>query len=146
MSMSVKLPRLKCGTLTATLSKGTGHNTYGEPAWPNDILFVFSIVILGLVSLLISLSTCESLSFSSPANSFATPHVILPEWYPFATFNLLKTLSNKFIGISSILFLITYLALIPLIENLSQHQNPFRRPISMSTYIAASLVAIELTF
>ena len=27
------------------LARGVGHNTYGEPAWPNDLLYMFPICI-----------------------------------------------------------------------------------------------------
>jgi hypothetical protein len=27
--------------LRAKLAKGMGHNYYGEPAWPNDLLYIF---------------------------------------------------------------------------------------------------------
>jgi cytochrome b6-f complex subunit 4 len=39
------------------------------------------------------------------ANPFATPFEILPDWYLFGTFNLLRILSDKFMGILSILVL-----------------------------------------
>ena len=27
-----------------------GHNYYGEPAWPNDLLYIFLVVILGTIA------------------------------------------------------------------------------------------------
>ena len=33
------------------LARGVGHNTYGEPAWPNDLLYMFPICILAIVFL-----------------------------------------------------------------------------------------------
>ena len=30
-----------------------GHNLYGEPAWPNDILYTFPVVILGGISVVV---------------------------------------------------------------------------------------------
>jgi len=46
--MSVtKKPDLTDPVLTAKLGKGMGHNYYGEPAWPNDFLYIFPVVILG---------------------------------------------------------------------------------------------------
>ncbi|CAN0211635.1 unnamed protein product, partial [Ascophyllum nodosum] len=33
--------------LRAKLAKGMGHNYYSEPAWPNDIFYMFPICILG---------------------------------------------------------------------------------------------------
>ncbi|KAL5643775.1 hypothetical protein ACJX0J_003869 [Zea mays] len=35
---------------TAKLAKGMGHNYYGEPAWPNDLLYIFPVVILGTIA------------------------------------------------------------------------------------------------
>ena len=43
----IKKPDLTDPKLRAKLAKGMGHNYYGEPAWPNDILFLFPVVILG---------------------------------------------------------------------------------------------------
>jgi len=43
----IKKPDLEDPKLRAKLAKGMGHNYYGEPAWPNDLLYVFPIVILG---------------------------------------------------------------------------------------------------
>jgi cytochrome b6-f complex subunit 4 len=41
--------------LRAKLSKGMGHNSYGEIAWPNDLLYTFPICILGVLGLSTSL-------------------------------------------------------------------------------------------
>ena len=30
------------------LAKGMGHNYYGEPAWPNDLLYMFPVCIVGM--------------------------------------------------------------------------------------------------
>ena len=46
-------------TLTEITS---GHNNYGEPAWPNDILYIFPVVILGLVSITLGLSLGEAVN------------------------------------------------------------------------------------
>jgi cytochrome b6-f complex subunit 4 len=37
----IKKPDLTDPKLRAKLAKGMGHNYYGEPAWPNDILYMF---------------------------------------------------------------------------------------------------------
>ena len=37
----IKKPDLTDPKLRAKLAKGMGHNYYGEPAWPNDLLYVF---------------------------------------------------------------------------------------------------------
>jgi len=36
--------------LRAKLAKGMGHNYYGEPAWPNNLLYIFPVVILGTIA------------------------------------------------------------------------------------------------
>lgn len=36
--------------LRAKLAKGMGHNYYGEPTWPNDLLYIFPVVILGTIA------------------------------------------------------------------------------------------------
>ncbi|GFQ03213.1 cytochrome b6-f complex subunit 4 [Phtheirospermum japonicum] len=53
-----------------------GHNYYGEPAWPNDLLYIFPVVILWTIN-------------------FATPVEILPDWYFFPVFQILRTVPNK---------------------------------------------------
>ena len=44
----IKKPDLTDPKLRAKLAKGMGHNYYGEPAWPNDILYIFPITMLGI--------------------------------------------------------------------------------------------------
>ena len=46
--MSVLLrPDVSQIILRNQLAIGMGHNSYGEPAWPNDLLYIFPIVMLG---------------------------------------------------------------------------------------------------
>jgi len=37
---TLKKPDLSDPKLRAKLAKGMGHNYYGEPAWPNDLLYI----------------------------------------------------------------------------------------------------------
>ena len=41
---TLKKPDLSDPKLRAKLAKGMGHNYYGEPAWPNDLLYIFPVV------------------------------------------------------------------------------------------------------
>jgi len=97
----IKKPDLSDPKLRAKLAKGMGHNYYGEPAWPNDLLYIFPVCIFGTFACVIGLSVMEPSSFGEPANPFATPLEILPEWYFFPTFNLLRVLPNKLLGVLS---------------------------------------------
>ena len=123
----IQFPYLKSTMLCSKLSKGIGHNYYGEPAWPNDILYIFPIVICGIILQLLGLAIHQPYNKSEHANPFATPLEILPEWYLLTTFNLLRILSSKFIGILSMFYLPGVLFIIPFGENINRYQNPFRR-------------------
>ena len=145
MLVVIKLPYLKSTMLCSKLSKGMGHNYYGEPAWPNDILYIFPIVIFGIRSLICGLAILKPLNISTRANPFATPLEILPEWYLFPTFNLLRILSDKFIGIAGQFYFAGVLLIIPFRENLSRYQNPFNRPLMLDISICVIIYSIWLS-
>ena len=140
----IKKPDLTNPILRAKLAKGMGHNYYGEPAWPNDLLYVFPIVIFGTFSLLIGLSILEPSAIGEPANPFATPLEILPEWYFFPTFNLLRVLPNKLLGVVSMAAVPLGLITVPFVENINKFQNPFRRPIASLTFLVGTFTAVWL--
>ena len=141
--MSVtKKPDLTDPILRAKLAKGMGHNYYGEPAWPNDLLYIFPVVIFGTFSCLVGLATLDPVVVGEPANPFATPLEILPEWYFFPTFNLLRTIPNKLLGVLSMAAVPAGLITVPFIENVNKFQNPFRRPIAMVVYLFGTIFAI----
>jgi len=54
---------------------------------------------------------------------------ILPEWYFYQAFNLLRILSNKLLGLLAQIYVSAVMLLILLVENTSRYQNPFRRPV-----------------
>jgi cytochrome b6-f complex subunit 4 len=140
----IKKPDLSDPKLRAKLSKGMGHNYYGEPAWPNDLLYIFPIVILGTFSSIIGLAILEPSSFGEKANPFATPLEILPEWYFYPTFNLLRVLPNKLVGVLSMAAVPLGLLTIPFLENINKYQNPFRRPFATIIFLIGTFVSIWL--
>jgi cytochrome b6-f complex subunit 4 len=142
----IKKPDLSDPKLRAKLAKGMGHNYYGEPAWPNDLLYIFPIVIFGTFASVIGLSVLEPSGFGEPANPFATPLEILPEWYFFPTFNLLRVLPNKLLGVASMAAVPLGLLTVPFVENVNKFQNPFRRPVAMTVFLVGTVVAIWLGF
>jgi len=123
-----------------------GHNYYGEPGWPNDILYIFPTVLFGVSSSILGLAIREPLELSESAQPFSTPFEILPEWYLFATFNLLRIEHDKCIGILSILALVIILLVIPVGENLSTYQNPIRRACILSIFLSISIYSIWLAW
>ena len=141
--MSVfKVPDLTDPKLRAKLAKGMGHNYYGEPAWPNDLLYIFPVVILGTFGILIGLAVLEPSVLGEKADPFATPLEILPEWYFFPTFNLLRVLPNKLLGVLAMAAVPAGLLTVPFIENSNKFQNPFRRPLAMIVFFIGTIFAI----
>lgn len=78
------------------------------------------------------------------ADPFATPLEILPEWYLFPTFNLLRVIPNKLIGVLSMAAVPAGLIAVPFIENVNKFQNPFRRPIASTVFLVGTVAAIWL--
>lgn len=142
MSSVVKKPDLSDPVLRAKLAKGMGHNYYGEPAWPNDLLYIFPVVILGTISLSIGLAVMEPTQIGEAADPFATPLEILPEWYFFPTFNALRVIPNKLLGVLSMAAVPVGLATVPFLESINKFQNPFRRPVAMSIFLLGTFYAI----
>ena len=65
-----KKPDLNDPVLRAKLAKGMGHNYYGEPAWPNDLLYIFPVVIPRIKVLLERKKTMASSSVYFISSSF----------------------------------------------------------------------------
>nr|YP_010336722.1 cytochrome b6/f complex subunit IV [Stylonema alsidii]UNJ15128.1 cytochrome b6/f complex subunit IV [Stylonema alsidii] len=143
--MSVmKKPDLTDPKLRAKLAKGMGHNYYGEPAWPNDLLYTFPVVILGTLACVVGLAILEPSALGEKSDPFATPLEILPEWYLFPTFNLLRVIPNKLIGLLSMAAVPAGLIAVPFIENVNKFQNPFRRPVASTVFLVGTVAAIWL--
>nr|WMP11924.1 Cytochrome b6-f complex subunit 4 [Laurencia australis]WMP12136.1 Cytochrome b6-f complex subunit 4 [Laurencia australis] len=140
----IKKPDLTDPKLRAKLAKGMGHNYYGEPAWPNDLLYIFPIVILGTIACNVGLAVLEPTGVGETANPFATPLEILPEWYFFPTFNLLRVIPNKLIGVLSMASVPVGLITIPFLENINKFQNPFRRPLATTVFIIGTVITVWL--
>lgn len=140
----IKKPDLTDPVLRSKLAKGMGHNYYGEPAWPNDILYMFPVAIFGTFALSVGLSVLDPATVGEPANPFATPLEILPEWYFYPTFQLLRTTPNKLLGVLLMAAVPAGLITVPFIENINKFQNPFRRPVATTVFLMGTVAAIWL--
>jgi cytochrome b6-f complex subunit 4 len=140
-----KKPDLTDPILRAKLAKGMGHSYYGEPAYPNDLLYIFPVVILGTIACSVGLSVLEPTPLGEPADPFATPLEILPEYYFYATFNLLRTIPNKLLGVLSMAAVPVGLITVPFLENVNKFQNPFRRPIATTVFLFGTFIAVWLS-
>ncbi|CAL0310773.1 unnamed protein product [Lupinus luteus] len=74
-----KNPDLSGHVLRAKLAKVMGHNYYGEPAWLNDLLYIFPVVILDTIIYNLGLAILEPSMIGEPVDPFATPLEILSE-------------------------------------------------------------------
>ncbi|OKH35388.1 cytochrome b6-f complex subunit IV [[Phormidium ambiguum] IAM M-71] len=139
-----KKPDLSDPVLRAKLAQGMGHNYYGEPAWPNDLLYTFPIVIMGTIALCIGLAVLDPAMVGEPADPFATPLEILPEWYLWPVFQILRTVPNKLLGVLLMSAVPAGLILVPFIESVNKFQNPFRRPVATAVFLFGTLVTLWL--
>nr|YP_010570993.1 cytochrome b6-f complex subunit IV [Ilex fukienensis]YP_010571084.1 cytochrome b6-f complex subunit IV [Ilex venusta]YP_010571175.1 cytochrome b6-f complex subunit IV [Ilex yunnanensis]YP_010969181.1 cytochrome b6-f complex subunit IV [Ilex cyrtura]YP_010969460.1 cytochrome b6-f complex subunit IV [Ilex fragilis]YP_010969552.1 cytochrome b6-f complex subunit IV [Ilex hainanensis]YP_010969647.1 cytochrome b6-f complex subunit IV [Ilex dicarpa]YP_010969740.1 cytochrome b6-f complex subunit len=139
-----KKPDLNDPVLRAKLAKGMGHNYYGEPAWPNDLLYIFPVVILGTIACNVGLAVLEPSMIGEPADPFATPLEILPEWYFFPVFQILRTVPNKLLGVLLMVSVPAGLLTVPFLENVNKFQNPFRRPVATTVFLVGTVVALWL--
>nr|YP_009379731.1 cytochrome b6/f complex subunit IV [Callitris rhomboidea]BAX56259.1 cytochrome b6/f complex subunit IV [Callitris rhomboidea] len=139
-----KKPDLTDPVLRAKLAKGMGHNYYGEPAWPNDLLYIFPVVILGTIACTVGLAVLEPSMIGEPANPFATPLEILPEWYFYPVFQILRTVPNKLLGVLLMASVPVGLLTVPFLENVNKFQNPFRRPVATTVFLIGTAVALWL--
>lgn len=143
--MSVlKKPDLSDPGLREKLAKGMGHNYYGEPAWPNDLLYVFPVVIMATIALCTGLAVLDPALIGEPANPFATPLEILPEWYLYPVFNILRVVPNKLLGVLLMTSVPLGLILVPFIESVNKFQNPFRRPVAMAVFLFGTVITLWL--
>ncbi|PSO57222.1 MAG: cytochrome b6-f complex subunit IV [Cyanobacteria bacterium QH_8_48_120] len=141
---TLKKPDLSDPKLRAKLAKGMGHSYYGEPAWPNDLLYVFPVVMLGTLGMCVSLAVLDPAMGGEPANPFATPLEILPEWYLYPVFQILRIVPDKLLGIAAMGAIPLGLILVPFIENVNKFQNPFRRPVATAVFMFGTIVTLWL--
>jgi cytochrome b6-f complex subunit 4 len=141
---NLKKPDLSDPKLRAKIAQGMGHNYYGEQAWPNDLLYTFPIVILGTIGLCVCLAILDPTMIGEPGDPFATPLEILPEWYFYPTFQLLRILPVKLLGVACMAAVPLGLILVPFLESVNKFQNPFRRPVAMTVFLLGTVITLWL--
>ena len=139
-----KVPLFSITHFLARLSKGMGHVLYGEPAWPNDILYIFPSATAGNLSSILGLSLIDPIGLNEPSDPFATPTQLLPEWYFYTVFNLLRLVPNKLAGLICMANIPLVLISLPVVENLSIFQNPMRRPHACVVFLSSYSIAINV--
>ncbi len=141
---TLKKPDMTDPIVREKLAKGMGHNYYGEPAWPNDLLYMFPVVIMGAFALIVGLAVLDPALVGEPADPFATPLEILPEWYLYPVFNILRLVPNKLLGVVLMASVPLGLFTVPFLESVNKFQNPFRRPLAMAVFLFGTAVTLYL--
>jgi len=90
------------------------------------------------------LSVLDPAMVGEPADPFATPLEILPEWYLYPVFQILRIVPNKLLGVMIMASIPLGLSLVPFIENVNKFQNPFRRPLATTLFMIGTLVTLWL--
>ncbi len=102
------------------------------------------VVILGTFAGVIGLAVLDPAAIGEPANPFATPLEILPEWYFYPVFQMLRTVPNKLLGVLLMASVPAGLLTVPFIENINKFQNPFRRPVATLVFLLGTAASIWL--
>ena len=99
---------------------------------------------MGSFACIVALAVLDPAMTGEPANPFATPLEILPEWYLYPVFQILRSLPNKLLGVLAMAAVPLGLILVPFIENVNKFQNPFRRPVATTVFLFGTLVTLWL--
>jgi cytochrome b6-f complex subunit 4 len=137
----ISRPDLADPVLLSKIAKGSGHNSYGEPAFPNDLMFLFPVCILCTVVICLGLGVVSPVSLGDSADPFVTPSLIRPEWYLYPSYVLLRRIRDKVWGLAALVSLPIGIASLPFIEAGNKFQNPVRRWLSYGVFIFGLLVA-----
>jgi len=108
------------------------------------LLYTFPIVILATIALCVGLAVLDPASVGEPADPFATPLEILPEWYLYPVFNILRVVPSKLLGVVLMASVPLGLTIVPFIENVNKFQNPFRRPVATTVFLFGTFVTLYL--
>lgn len=137
---------------TSSLPQGDGYryedHPGGIPFFPNYALEDLRSIAIYLACFLAVLFFDPYLFFPRdafiPANPFATPAHIKPEWYFLANYQTLKIFPNELIGLSLQGAAMTFLALLPFIDR-GPERNPLKRPLFLACFIGGLLLWIGLS-
>jgi cytochrome b6-f complex subunit 4 len=126
-----------------TLPKRTGRRRW---AWLNNFLYLFPTVGLGTIGLCIGLAVLNPIAMPDPADPFATPEHLLPEWYLLPIYQLVRLIPYKIVGIVTMVTFATGLLILPIIENLVRFDPRLRRGVSIAIFSFSTIVTLWLGF
>jgi cytochrome b6-f complex subunit 4 len=112
--------------------------------WLSNILYLFPTVGLGTIALCVGLAVLDPVVMADPADPFATPEHLLPEWYLLPVYQLVRLIPYKIVGIVTMVAFATGLLLLPLIENIAWFDPRWRRMVSIAIFSVSTIVTLWL--
>ncbi len=107
---------------------------------------MFPVCILAIVFLGFGQAVGMPTEVGEPADPFATPLEILPEWFLLPAFEILRAVPNKLLGIIGMAAIPVGLAAVPILEATNPFANPIRRPVGTWLFIAGLVASITLGY
>lgn len=107
---------------------------------------MFPICILAIVYLGLGQAVGMPIEVGEPADPFATPLEILPEWFLLPAFEILRAVPNKLLGIGAMIAIPVGLAVIPILESSNPYANPIRRPVGSLLFSLGCAVSLVLGY
>ena len=131
------------------------RDVLGFPTWPHETLRNFAITSF-FVGIMILVAALMPAHFGEPANPGATPAIILPDWYLYWSFGLLKlnplnpqlavlggniVMSNELLGIVAHGIIFGIIGLVPFLN-----KGSARRPVEQPFWAAVGVTGVILAF
>ncbi len=131
------------------------RDVLGFPTWPHETIRNLAITSF-FVGIIILVAAALPPEFMNPANPNSTPSVILPDWYLYWSFGLLKlnpinpelavlggekVLSDQFYGVAAHGVIFGILALVPFLN-----KGSARRPVEQPFWSAVGIAGVTLSF
>jgi len=131
------------------------RDVLGFPTWPHETLRNLAITSF-FVGIMILVAALMPAHFGEPANPGATPAIILPDWYLYWSFGLLKlnplnpelavlggniVMSNEFLGITAHGIIFGVIGLVPFLN-----KGSARRPVEQPFWAAVGVTGVILAF
>ena len=135
------------------------RDVLGFPAWPHETIRNLALTSF-FVGMMIFLAAALPPHIAGPANSGSTPDIILPDWYLYWSFGLLKLgplnpdisllggqklMADRTYGVLANLVVVGFVAIVPFLNKGSARrpvEQPFWGAVGMSGVVFAFTVAV----
>merc|ERR1712122_237343 len=108
------------------------------------IYYIFPSLYFRYFLLYYRIIRIRSFCFRRTSESFCNTIRNFTKWYLYPSFQLLRIIPNKLLGVLLNGAIPLGLMAVPFIESINKFQNPFRRPIATTIFLFGTVVAIYL--